>query len=401
MQAEPKTLRQDLKRIITVSLIVGLGHILTVLLIPISNRFVSKDIVANIVVIDSSLMLVVSIISFGLVLTATRDIATSNSWKSTISQVRDARFTLSILLFFTGLFAYYFTEDLSTRWLPFIIAPIIALNLDFALYGKGEPVKAAVSSFIRLSLPLLTFFIMCALSLVTSEIYYLVCILLGLFAAGFYVSRQLVTSYFAVFNLQSLKLYKGVLAIGFVGLLLTFQRLGFVSIFSDYITESEKIVLYGVLKIYFSFLAVRRLFIQTFYTKLINQSVANKINVALFLIGLSILSVCWIFASDISNFLFKNNDDFSIFSVKMIGVIIFSGSIYSCEDSRLMLFKGDFQYVCTTLFGAFVFIGVSSASFFIGNVFEIVLYALLLAELSLSLGYKMSVMRVRKINIDR
>jgi hypothetical protein len=388
--------RQELKRIITVSLLIGLGHILSVLLVPISNRYLSKDIVANIIVIDSSLMLVISILSFGLALTATRDIATSDSWKSKLLKVRDARFTLSVLLFFIGLFAFYFTDDLPAKWLPFIISPIIALNLDFALYGKGEPIKAAISSFIRLSLPLITFLLMSMFSLVTSEIYYLVCISLGVFLAGFYVTRQLTTQYCGTFNFQNLKVYKGVLIIGFVGLLLTFQRLGFVSVFSGYIAESEKVALYGVLKIYFAFIAVRRLFIQTFYTKLINQNVASKINTILFLIGLSVFFICLIFSHDISNVLFKHSDSFSTYAIRMIGLIILSGSVFSCEDARLMLFKGDKQYVRATFFGSFVFIVISSASLWLGNVFELVLWALFLAELSLSLGYKASVINIQK-----
>lgn len=390
-------MRQELKRIITVAFIIGLGHILSVLLVPISNRYLSKDIVANIIVIDSSMMLVISILSFGLALTATRDIATSDSWKSKLFKVKDARFTLSVLLFFIGLFAFYFIDNLPAKWLPFIISPIIALNLDFALYGKGQPVKAAISSFIRLSLPLITFLLMSMLSLVTTGVYYVVCISLGIFAAGFYVSRQLAIPYYGTFNFQSLKIYKSVLIIGFVGLLLTFQRLGFISVFSDYIAESEKIVLYGVLKIYFAFIAVRRLFIQTFYTKLIYQNVASKINTVLFLIGLFILFICLMFSHEISNVLFKNSDDLSIYAIKIIGLIILSGSIFSCEDARLMLFKGDKQYVRTTFLGSFVFIVISFISLWVGNVFEFVLWALLLAELSLSLGYKVSVINIRKI----
>lgn len=384
-------MRQELKRIITVAFIIGLGHILSVLLVPISNRYLSKEIVANIIIIDSSLMLIISILSFGLALTATRDIATSVSWESKLLKVRDARFTLSILLCITGLFAFYFTGDSFAKWLPFIVSPIIALNLDFALYGKGEPIKAAISSFIRLSLPLITFLFLSVLSLITTEIYYLVCISLGIFGAGFYVSKQLATPYFGTFNFQSLKMYKGVLIIGFVGLLLIFQRLGFVSVFSNYITESEKIVLYGVLKIYFAFIAVRRLFIQTFYTKLTQQNVASKINMILFLIGLFIFLICLVFSHEISNVLFKNSEGISIYAIKMIGVIILAGSIFSCEDARLMLFKGDKQYIKATLFSSIIFIGIFSISLWVDNVFEFALWALFLAELSLAISYKMCV----------
>lgn len=156
-------------------------------------------------------------------------------------------------------------------------------------------------------------------------------------------------------------------------------------------------MLYGVLKIYFAFIAVRRLFIQTFYTKLIYQNVASKINTVLFLIGLFILFICLMFSHEISNVLFKNSDDLSIYAIKIIGLIILSGSIFSCEDARLMLFKGDKQYVRTTFLGSFVFIVISFISLWVGNVFEFVLWALLLAELSLSLGYKVSVINIRKI----
>ena len=97
-----------IKRLVVIILLTGLGHIVTLLSLKYISTYVSSKTIAFIGNVDSLTLILISIIAFGLQLSATRNIAVSEDWKKDYYLTQSARLTLSLLLFLFGITGFFF-----------------------------------------------------------------------------------------------------------------------------------------------------------------------------------------------------------------------------------------------------------------------------------------------------
>jgi len=368
------------KKLVFVGGIIGIGHLLSLALVPILQRFVDAGVIANIAQIDASMVLVVSLLGFGITVTTTRDVATSKDWSLPVQEAFDARVALSFILFFVGIVGYSI-DDNQILWLILIASPLIALNLDFVLYGLGLPVKAALASFIRLSMPVLLYVGSVVVGYY-SHIIYMICVLVFTFFSSFFVLKS--ASYQPTFKLSllSLKRYRESFFVGLGGFALSFQRFGILAFYAG--VEENTVYLFFSLKAYMAFVAIRRLFIQTFYKQLLNEVISKNINRLVFISAVIFFVSVYLYSQEMSELIF-NQPDGGGFLI-LTALLILAGSLFSCSDAQLMLMRGDRKYVFITV-SALVVFGISFA-ILIALEFETPLIAsLILSEALLGIGY--------------
>ena len=341
-------------------------------------------VIANIAQIDASMVLVVSLLGFGITVTTTRDVATSKDWSLPVQEAFDARVALSFILFFVGIVGYSI-DDNQILWLMLIASPLIALNLDFVLYGLGLPVKAALASFIRLSMPVLLYVGSVAVGYY-SHIIYMICVLIFTLFASLFVLKS--ASYQPTFkvSLLSLKRYRESFFVGLGGFALSFQRFGILAFYAG--VEENTVYLFFSLKAYMAFVAIRRLFIQTFYKQLLNEVISKNIDRLVFITASIFFVTVYLYSQSMSELIFNQPDggDFLI----LTALLVLSGSLFSCSDAQLMLMGGDRKYVFVTIAAFLLFITSFVIHLIFGSEYHIIA-SLIISECMLGISYWVAV----------
>jgi O-antigen/teichoic acid export membrane protein len=84
-----------IKRVFWVALFTGLSHLISIITISYVLRNLGEETSGYLGVIDSTIVFVSSIISFGIQLAVNRNVATSTSWKSNYKLGQSSRLMLS------------------------------------------------------------------------------------------------------------------------------------------------------------------------------------------------------------------------------------------------------------------------------------------------------------------
>jgi hypothetical protein len=371
-------------RLLNVAVIAALGHVLSVILVPYAAYKFGSEVASSIAIVDSSIMLISAILAFGLSITVTRDVSQQKNWRGILSNCLGARFILSLFISVIALFLYFFSYINFVALMCFLSAPIIAFNLDFALYGRNQPIRAAYASFIRMSLPVLLFVSLPFVFDFFVSYTFLVIIFYVLSSAFVFYSLNLSPRFYL--NINAIKLYRPVIYIGLAGLCITFQRLGFLTFFTA--DNKAILMLSSMLKIYLAFVAIRRLFIQTFYTSLLNESVYKKVEISCVVIGLAVGLSFIFFSSFFSELIFSNSEkdtnEFILFS----GVLIIAGSFFATADARLFLENKDKLYYMSAFTAVAIWLASISLVSFFDLEAQYILVALAVTEFTLALTYR-------------
>src|SRR5215203_1887649 len=127
------------KRLASIALFTGAAHIFTLITLKFLSQRISTDHISSIGELDSLFQFVINILAFGLQLSAVRNIAILDNWKEVYSKVQVARITLGFILIPFILLSFF---KMSYQYL--FLAPLFALNGDYALYARGKPVFASL-----------------------------------------------------------------------------------------------------------------------------------------------------------------------------------------------------------------------------------------------------------------
>ena len=335
-----KLLNSKLYRLVNVAGIAAIGHLLSVILIPYTSKYFGNEVALEIAIIDSTFLLISAILAFGLSLTVTRDVSLVEEWEKKVSECLSARISLAILLQLISiiLFACELLDEIV--FICFLLAPLIAINLDFVLYGRDMPIKAAYASFIRMSVPVIAFIV--AHQIFKVDIKYLLLLAISYFLSSLFVFKSLQFFPRKSIKLTSIYLYKSVAFVGVASLFISFQRIGFLS-FLD-VNQDDMTYLSIMLKFYLAFVAIRRLFIQTFYTNLLNVKIYKKVEVFCFLAAIFGAFVCLVYSEYLALLLFDNSSSYNLEFLVNFAALLLAGSMFSTADARLFLLNKDRYY---------------------------------------------------------
>ncbi len=369
-----------IKRLSIITLIIGAAHITTVVSLKILSKNTNNNIIASIGELDSLNLLIVSIIAFGLQLSTTRELAILDNWKSRYYSTQSARLSLSLILLLFGLTGFYVTKNYL-----FCMAPIIALNADYALYGLGKPVAAAIVAFIRTLIPSVTIIIFSFYSTSHLILSYTISLFVAYLIAGVCVSRLLKVSYFVMPRFKQLVDYVNSLKIGIASFALFFVGIGIINILS-YFNDNETIaVAYMALKVYMIFKGIRRIIVQSFFKELKSEAISIKVDLIAIIVGAVFFSSFIIYPSVIISFLLDEKYINFTPAFVILGAAGFLSSFTTSSGTRLLLQKKDKVYSCNLIIAALATI-LSSLSFyyFICDSPYLIALAILIGELIIS-----------------
>ena len=308
-------------------------------------RVFDASIIGRIGTIESSVLLIISIISFGLQLATNRNIVINKNWLLYFEQGQKARVTMSLLLLPAGCL-YWFTGDMT--YLLFFISPIIALNGDYALYGRGFPEYASGISLFRVLIPSTTLIICSMVHSQQIVNFYAIGMILGIFMAGYLSSLKLSTRYFFFPKLQSLKYYFDSFKLGIGSVSLTIMGSGLILISNHFYELNEVGEAYLGIKLFIIYKGVRRIIIQAFFSELKESSNALFVDRLSIIIGMFGGAVFIFFPTFIINVFYgEPSCDLTGLTtvVKLVGIAMLFSSMTSVAETIVMLKKMDTAYV--------------------------------------------------------
>lgn len=378
-----------IKKLLKVGSLISLGYLFSLLLYPVASRYLEPEQVSLIGVYDSSILLMLSIIGFGVNAIATRDMALSEQWQSVLGRVQSARLTVAVCVALLSLIAYL------TGWLElpvalvFCCSVIFALHYDFALYARGMPTQAAWVSLVRQAAPIALFLLMLVLG-IADAFWFLALSLVFVFSAAVLTSRLLKVPLFYKPEVRNLDVYFHSAGVGIAGVFLAFQRFGFLPVYKDTMTDQEFVLLVTSLKILLFVTAFKRLLIQTFYNKLLDEKFSQLLDFGCFILASLALIICHLFAAEIAYLLFsiQGAEEY----VKAIGWGTVALMFFAVSDSRLLLKHRDkWMYSVTISCGVIFTLCVWWGSQYIEKNI-VYIYLLIAVELLMAVLYKIGLL---------
>ena len=215
------------KKISLVGLFTGISQFISLFAFSFIARHISSDQIGMIGSIESTFFLIITIISFGLQLNANRKIALTDNWADIIISFQRSRILMGLILFNLG-FLYFLNKDFI--WLLFFFAPIIALNIDYALYGTGSPIYASFLSFLRLFIPSAVIIISSVWYKEKIIILYIIAFVSGIFLISNLASRRLNIKTSQIPRPYDFKRYIDSIYIGLSSISLTITTTGLIAI---------------------------------------------------------------------------------------------------------------------------------------------------------------------------
>lgn len=328
-----------LKRVFWVALFTGLSHLISIITISYVLRNLGEETSGYLGVIDSTIVFVSTIISFGIQLAVNRNVATSTSWKSNYKLGQSSRLMLSFFVLAFGVVAYIFEENINL--LIYCYAPLIALNGDYALYGNGKPIIAASLSFLRVALPNLGI-IVCGHYFGPDVLpIYILLLALGTLTTGFIAAYFNGVSYFYMPRKHFLKFYFKYSKIGVyqvIGVLLVPSILVVANWFYSIAIIG---LINGLLKLLIVYKGGLRIIVQTFFKEIKEERTDLKIDKAS-LIAWGAISIPIIIYFKTTLFLLFDHTYDDIASIlPFIGGVMFLAAFRNASEAKALIQKKD------------------------------------------------------------
>jgi hypothetical protein len=296
---------------------------------------------------DSLIQFIINIIALGLQSVSMRNLALMSEWKEEYRLGQVARITLGTLLMSVTALAF-----LNKYYALFLIAPLLALNGDYALYGLGHPVKGAIIAFMRLLIPYSVLILMTRFDQSLLVEAYIASVIIIYLLTNLYISYYLQTPWLYLPRLKSLKLYLYSLPLGIVTLSLYFLGLGLLLVIPYFYDDAVVAVVFVGLKFYTIYKGVLRIIHQAFLKDMIQDNTRLRIDQMSILLALFFGGSVLIYPqSFIKLFLGGKYLDQQVF-FSFIGLAALICSIFPSLGTKAILFKKDKPYAVVSVTSA-------------------------------------------------
>jgi len=364
-----------LKRIFTIGLITGSGQLFVVFALKYISQNSSPEQVKAIGQIDSLVLFIMNVIALGLQPSAMRNLALADDWKSEYTNTQSARFTLSFFITAFALLAF-----IDQYYLVFLIAPLLALSGDYALYGRGYPIKGSVIALVRAIVPFSMVFILMR-SGVQFSLLYFIGLLLAYVFTNLFISLFLKSSLIPRLNFAALKMYVTSISLGLVSLSLYFIGIGIILIAQYFYSSPVLATAFVGLKFYIIYKGILRILHQAFFKEMINEEVCLKIDQLSTIAGIVFLGSIIFFPRSFILFFFGEQylDQHSFFI--FIGVAGLIYTLFLSMATRSLLLKKDNVYTIITAVAAIITIVLTILFAFIFKTASGIAISILIGEL--------------------
>ncbi|MEJ7736753.1 MAG: hypothetical protein WKF97_04935 [Chitinophagaceae bacterium] len=336
-----------IKRIAFIAVLSGTGQLLSIFVLKYISQRLPVHTMNSLAQLDALFQLLLNLIALGLQSSAMRNITLSREWKVEYLQTQSARLTLALLLSMIGLFSF-----IDWEYCLFFIAPILALNGDYALYALGKPVKGAFIGFIRIVVPYSLLLITTYLKPEAAN-----AVFLGSWVIIYLITNILINSYLKVDikvrpEWKHLQLYLKSLPLGAVSLSFYFLGLGLLLIVPYFYPPVTGTIAFMGLKFYVIFKGVLRIIHQAFLKEMTSTIWCLKVDELSMLIGMVLLGSVLIYPESFITLFFGKQfiPERSFFTYLGIAALLYSFVLST--TTRALLEKKDLPYTVITLIAA-------------------------------------------------
>ncbi len=348
------------KRLFQIAFLTGIAHVFTLIVLKFLSKNTSASTLTSIGEIDSIFQLLISILGFGLQLSTVRHIALEKNWKTFYYQAQKARVALGLLI--TAL--VLLTPVYPSCWF-FIFAPVFALSGDYALYGRGQPVKAAVWAFFRTFIPSLLLIVLVYINKNYLSAVYVSSTVAVFGLTGFAISRQLQCKYLVSPVLSELKLYLQNVSLGIATVVMYILGLGLMFVASFFYNEQVLAVSYLGLKLYVIFKGIMRIINQSFIKEMIHDEMTLRADELSILVGSAFFGASVIFPKSMITIFFGIQYTAFTGFITLLGLSALAMCVFMSFHTRSLFKKKDKIYAKYAAVAAIVsIITVIALSFF-------------------------------------
>lgn len=372
-----------IKRLLIIGALTGAAHLTTIIVLKILTGSVGVSVIKTIGELDSIFNLVINILAAGLLISTIREIviAGDDDWKKVYIESQRARVSLGLLLLFICLVGIY-----NQSYFLLVAAPIFAFHGDYALYGRGLPVFAAVLTFLRVFIPSLTLFIFSQLWPEFIIYAFAISTLFMYVITGVIISSQLNVPYFVRPSFTSLFLYLKTVNGGIISFGYYFFGLGLIILGGFFFEEKIIAIAYVAAKLYIIYKGVLRILNQSFFNDLKDISMCNKVDYLATLAGVILLVATSMFPAAFQEFFIDEKLSSNPYWVTLFGIAGFIISPFTSFTSKAMLEKKDKPYAMITILALLISSAVCIGCYFLKTDETGLLISLAAGELTCVIG---------------
>jgi hypothetical protein len=336
-----------LKRIFIIALLTGAGQLFIVFALKYISHHSTNDQLKAIAQIDSLVLFLINVIALGLQPATMRNLALNAEWKDEYNKTQSARLTLGLMLACLAILAIF-----NKFYLAFLVAPLLALSGDYALYGRGNPVTGAIISIIRSVIPFSLLIFLLFSQPGSIPWIYLAGLLFAYLITNILISKSLKVPLYVYPRWNSLKLYINTLSLGLVSLGLYFIGMGVILIAPYFYTNTVVAAAFIGLKFYVIFKGVLRIIQQAFLKEMVRDDIGFKVDQLSSLLGLTFAAFIICFPVTFISLFFGNKYLLDKTYFILLGISALVYSLFSSFTTRAMLEKKDNHYAISTISAA-------------------------------------------------
>lgn len=328
-----------IKRISTIAILTGAGQLLSIFALKYISQHGTADELKSMGEADSLIQFLISLIGAGLQSVAMRNIALATDWRQEYLDTQSARVSFSILLVLMSVLAV-----VKGNYVLFLIAPLLALSGDYALYGLGHPVVGASIALLRVALPY-SLIVVAAIHWPAALVgVYVGAVAVVYVGTNFFISWYLKVPFLILPRFRKLMLYLNSLSLGVVNLSIYFLGLGLLLITPWFYDNRVVAVAFVGLKVYVIYKGVLRIVHQAFLKDMIRDSVQLQVDQLSILLGITFAGSAIIFPQSFINLLFGSKYAGDQLFFQLMAVAAFIYSLFLSMSTNILLQRKDKKY---------------------------------------------------------
>jgi len=370
-----------IKRLSIVAFFTGTAYIFTIFSLKYLSATTSAFSLKSIGEIDSLVNFIVSVVAAGMLLSAVRNIAISADWKKEFLNAQRARFTLGLIIALFG-----FLSFTNINYILFFFAPLVALNGDYALYGRSKPVTASILAFIKISFPYLVVVFTLWFKPEWLLFSFIASTTLVYLVTGFFISRKLGTPYLIMPSWKSLNIYVHSLSMWVVSFSYYFIGLGLIWLAAFFYEDVAIAAAFLGIKLYTIFKGVLRMLNQSFFREMTDEAVRLKVDYLAMFAGTIFLAATVLFQEAFISVFFNKGSVLQSTSLVLLGCTGFLIAPFISLHTSVLLERKDRLFSRLSLLGIVVAASACMISSFIFNGADSILFSLLLGEFVIVAG---------------
>lgn len=306
------------------------------------KKHATEDFIEFVALLDSSTVLITTILSFGIIQITSREIVTSMEWKKVIENTQNIRINFSYVLSFIGLLLYVITKKY--YFLSFLFSPLIALNVNYVFYAKGMAPLAVKNSSIRLIILSLSLICLGIFEFFSKDIY-LFFFILGLTYVAFISNSLLETTINFKIDPYFFKGYSKSIGVGITDLAIIFLEFGILFFASFFYNTTIVSGAYILIKIITLVKGFQRMIFQVFYDQLIYKEKVYFLDQIILFVGYSFFMLSFFFSKEILNLIYSKNSTIFCNNFIFFSLALLIGSIILTAMARTLIIKKDKTYI--------------------------------------------------------